>query len=410
MNFKIVVVGFSGEFLPSGLAALKRLHRVLVSHELLEAVHLAAPELSELLSPYRRFSEALEALEEARKEDRPLGLVASGDPLFFGAGRVLVRRFGKERVALYPAPSFAQKALARLGYPLEDYFFVSLHGGKRAFGLEDLPGLLRLYGKVGVFTDPDLGPREMARFLVEKESAEGVTLIVAQRVGLPGEAFWQGSPEEALRKDFAYPHLVFLHYEGPGRERGLGLSTAEISHPRGLITKEEVRAVVLHALRLPERGVLWDIGAGAGGVSVEAARAFPLLRVFSVERSPEALDHLRKNRRRLGLFNLEVVAGEAPEALEGLPTPDRVFIGGSGGRLEEILDLALERSRGPVVLTLVLLSHLHRVLALARRRAFSPKLSQISVCRARPLGPDLALFPETPVFVVSLEPEDGGKG
>ncbi|HDO29451.1 MAG TPA: precorrin-6Y C5,15-methyltransferase (decarboxylating) subunit CbiT, partial [Desulfobacteraceae bacterium] len=126
----------------------------------------------------------------------------------------------------------------------------------------------------------------------------------------------------------------------------LGLSEAEISHSRGLITKDEVRAATLHRLGLPGTGVFWDVGAGSGSVSIEAARLCPGLHLFAVEKEEEQLANIRKNIARFETFNVQPVAGSAPAVLAGLPDPDRVFIGGSGGRLAEIIEVAAGRLQG----------------------------------------------------------------
>jgi precorrin-6Y C5,15-methyltransferase (decarboxylating) len=135
-----------------------------------------------------------------------------------------------------------------------------------------------------------------------------------------------------------------------------GLREDEIRHSRGLITKDEVRAATLHRLRLPATGFFWDIGGGSGSVSLEAARLNPGLAVHTVEKNPEALENIRANIRTYGAYNIHLISGEAPEALIGLPAPDRIFIGGSGQRLEAIIETAVDRlaKGGRIVINAVL--------------------------------------------------------
>jgi len=387
---------------PEAEDILARVRTVVISRSLIEE-GTQIPASGARVHTYGRLEEALSILDEARRRGEEVAFVATGDPLLFGIGGLLRRRFGPEVLEIHPAPSTAQLAFARLRLPWEEFFFVSLHGGPRNFALEDLPGLLRLYGRVCVFTDPGCGPREIGAYLAPRVPEEHLRLVVAERMGLKGERIWEGPASRALGERFATPNLVLLLYDGPGRRHGFGLENEEIAHPRGLITKNEVRAVVLHRLNLPERGIFWDVGAGAGGVSVEAARLRPLLRVFAVERSPERLSFLEENRRRFGLLNLEVVAGEAPEALEGLPSPDRVFVGGSGGRLREILIHLAERGCREVVLTLVSLQHLAEALSLLRKEGFAVEATQVSVFRGRDLSGHTLLSPENPVFVLRAQ-------
>lgn len=123
------------------------------------------------------------------------------------------------------------------------------------------------------------------------------------------------------------------------------------------MTKEEVRAVVISKLRLAEGQVIWDVGAGTGSVSVEIALAAPAGRIYAVERNPEGLELIRANRDKFKTENVYPVSGEAPEALLGLPSPDRIFVGGSGPTLEKILRQAalVLRPGGRLVLSAVTL-------------------------------------------------------
>ena len=406
MSFELYLVGLSeGRPSEEALRALEEAATVLVSERLLG---LASSVLPSSLKPkfrvYRKLGEALSRLKAAEEEGQTVGFLASGDPLFFGIGKRLVEEFGPERVRIFPALSFPQLAFSRLKIPWEEFFFVSLHGAvavKRAFELQDLPGLLRLYGRLCIFTDPRTPPSQIASFLRRRVPPKDLKIVVCERLGYPEERIVRGSLSEIAEGSFRDPNLVILVYEGPGRERGLGLEAGEILHPRRLITKDEVRAVVVHKLRLPEQGIFWDIGAGAGGVACEVARAFPLLRVLAIERHPGRLADLEENRRRFGLLNLEAILGEAPGALAGLPEPQRVFIGGSGGKLREILEaVSATLYRGRLVLTLSILEHLGITLEFLKSRGLFRELVAIQVARSGPLGEGLHLKAENPVFVV----------
>ena len=125
---------------------------------------------------------------------------------------------------------------------------------------------------------------------------------VCERLGYDDERITEGSPDEIAAMSFDDPNVVIIrHTADPAPVRAtahprFGLREEEMAHSGGLITKDEVRAVTLHALRLPEEGVLWDIGAGSGAVSIEAARLCPGLRVFAVEKDEGQLGLIRQNR------------------------------------------------------------------------------------------------------------------
>ena len=154
--------------------------------------------------------------------------------------------------------------------------------------------------------------------------------------------------------------------ESQGKLPSLGLpdDAFEQRRPlRGQITKREVRAVSLYLLGLRSDSVVWDIGAGTGSVAIEAGRIAHQGSVYAVERDPDSTGLLRRNVERLAGCNVRVVQGEAPEALEGLPDPDSVFVGGSGGQLAEILDTATARLKkdGRLVVNLAALERTSEV-------------------------------------------------
>lgn len=284
-----------------------------------------------------------------------IGVLASGDPLFFGIGRTLLQRFGKERVVIHPALSAMQLAFARLQEPWEDAHLLSLHGREHR---ELLATLIR-HPKLFLFTDPHHRPQAIAQQLDQGLADLGLAdhncrIMVAEDLGLESERLTHGTPREIAAQTFADLNCMIILLapasaapEAPGNDPPpgfrLGLTTEEIRHSRGLITKDEVRAAILHHLRLPERGVLWDIGAGSGSVACEAARLCPGLSVFAIERHPEQQANILANRRTYRLANLHVVPGQAPAPLAGLPDPDRVFIGGSGGELQAIVQQVSQR-------------------------------------------------------------------
>lgn len=169
------------------------------------------------------------------------------------------------------------------------------------------------------------------------------------------------------------------------------------------MTKEEVRALALSKLRPMERHVAWDVGAGTGSVSVELAQACSAGRVYAIERKAEALELLERNKERFGAGNLEVVAGTAPEALRALPAPDRVFLGGTSGALEEILNIVFEKNPAArVVCTAVTLETVGEA---ARRFAEleGADMVQLSVTRTRRAGRYHLMDAQNPVWIFSGE-------
>ncbi len=350
-----------------------------------------------------------------------LVLLASGDPFFFGIGRRMVEEFGNERIEIIPDLSSMQEAFARINAPWDDAFCISVHGGpdiakRRALPYEvgDIPQLVERYGKLAVLTDRENNPNVIAQVLKSaiRNPQSEIVLRVCERLGYPDERVWTGTVGVAAGMTFADPNVVIIlktgdrsqesEVRGKTTEAIFGLREEELAHRDGMITKDEVRAVSIHKLRLPARGLLWDIGAGSGSVAIEAARIAPGLTVIAVERDEEQVARIRSNTMKLDVRNLQIVSGPAPEALADLPAPDRVFIGGSGGNLGDIVKLVKEKmSTGIMVINAVTLETLNDSLTSLERNGFSVEVSEVSVSRSKIVGGKRLMNALNPVFIVT---------
>ena len=176
---------------------------------------------------------------------------------------------------------------------------------------------------------------------------------------------------------------------------------------RGQITKREVRAVSLYLLGIRSESMVWDIGAGTGSVSIEAGKIANAGCVIAVERDGESIDLLRRNVDRLAGSNVQVVYGEAPSVLADLPDPDSVFIGGSGGNLVSILEVATKRLRdgGSIVVNLAALERTNEVYHFLKDKGMQVELTSVSASRGKDM-PDgtVRLEALNPVFIVSARP------
>ena len=178
-----------------------------------------------------------------------------------------------------------------------------------------------------------------------------------------------------------------------------------------LLTHQDVRAVTLARFRDLPAGPIWDVGAGLGGVSIDLARAFRGVEVIGFERSPVQAEFLIENRRRFATYNLRVVVGQAPGCLVDEARPAAIFLGGSGGQLDAILDVACDRliAGGVLVANFVGLENLARFRERMGEAGWSFELTQVQVNHGRPLGGLTSLVPIRPVWVVhSRRPVDQG--
>jgi len=327
------------------------------------------------------------ALEQASRKltQGDVVVLASGDPLFFGIGRTLLQFFGPDRIVIHPTLSSMQLAFSRFKIPWDDARFISLHGRET----NNLAATLLTQDKLFLFTDRHSSPDQIAKSLLT-ECGSGINseylLHIAENLGMDDERLHTGTLAMIAEQTFSPLNVMILMRKKASQSSMVpcfGLSEEEIAHSRGLITKNEVRAASLHALRLPRHGVLWDIGAGSGAVGLEAARLFPDLQVFAVERGEEQVENILKNREQFQAWNLKLHRGSAPDILSALPDPDRVFIGGSGGQLQAIIEHAAKRlnPEGRIVINAVLEKTAQDAPPLLHAQRLDVTLSEIKVTR-----------------------------
>jgi precorrin-6Y C5,15-methyltransferase (decarboxylating) len=340
------------------------------------------------------------ALEVAADPSRSAVFLASGDPAFFGVAALLLRKFEPGEVVIRPAVSAMQVAFAQAGLSWSDARITSLHG-------RDLQELAQVLGapKVGLFTDSVNTPARIARFLMET-GWDDLEMIVCADLGQPTESVMRGLVEDFIDWEGSDLNVVILVQASQDpRPFGPGIPDALFDHDRGKITKAAVRAVVMGLLELPRgRSVLWDVGAGSGSVGIEAALLNPYIQVWSVERDEDALKHIRENRKRFRTASVWIANGPAPDALDGLPPPDRVFVGGSGGRLPEILDKSFARLKegGIVVVSAVLSETFAEAIIWAKNNRKRAEWVDLSFSRSRKVGEGNIRAAENPVILVKI--------
>jgi precorrin-6Y C5,15-methyltransferase (decarboxylating) len=257
-------------------------------------------------------------------------VLASGDPGFFGVVRLLAGRFGRSALCVHPAPSSVAVAFARLGMPWDDAAVVSAHGRP----LAEAAAAAASAPKAAVLTGPQAPPEALGVALLGL-GATHERAAVCTHLG-SGEEAVVATDLAGLASGRWDPLAVVVLWSGTGvadhPSLAWGRPSQVYAHRDGMITKPEVRSVVLGLLALPApRGepVLWDIGAGSGSVAIECAALAPWLDVVAVDRDPVAAATITANARAHGVA-VRVVAGDAPACLDALPDPDRVFVGGGG--------------------------------------------------------------------------------
>ncbi|HMF15701.1 MAG TPA: precorrin-6y C5,15-methyltransferase (decarboxylating) subunit CbiE [Gemmataceae bacterium] len=349
-------------------------------------------------------------------------VLASGDPLYFGIGRALLQALPREDLVFLPHVSSVQLAFARLKETWNDACVVSVHGRP----MESLlPALAASEAKIAVLTDAKNDPHAIARYVRDQGFLDDYNLWVCENLGAKNECItrWSKADDYSplnivvfIRKDTTVarpcePLLGIPDHTLAHRPASRRVDAGGEHSPRahGLITKREIRLMVLGYLELQAGQLVWDIGAGSGAVSIEAARLSPSLEVHAIDKEPQARGHIKENVRRFRLVNVRVVAGEAPEILAGLPDPDRIFIGGSGGRLLDILETACQRLNvgGRMVLNCITLESFTAAWSWLSERSWNPQATSFQLAHAEPLGKKHSFEPDRPLFIIRAEKPAG---
>lgn len=330
---------------------------------------------------------------ETRRGQR-LCVLATGDPMFFGIGVTLARRIPFDEMIVVPAPSAFSLTCARLGWPMADIEAVTLHGRP----LELLHPHVQPGAKLVALSEDGSTPGKVAALL----SARGYgasTITVLEHMGGEAESVSSGIADEWADGTSADFNTIAVECiagpDAPHLPRVPGLPDNAFEHD-GQMTKREVRAMTLAALGPTPGACLWDVGAGCGSVAIEWMRAARGASAVAIERHEDRRAMAAANALALGTPTLRIVAGEAPAALDGLPEPDAIFIGGgiSTEGLAEACWAAL-RPGGRLVANVVTVEGEARVSAL--REAHGGELIRVAVSRADKVGPYLGWRPMMPV-------------
>lgn len=314
---------------------------------------------------------------------RPVCVLASGDPMVYGIGGSLGARVPAQEMRILPAPSSVSLAAARMGWALQEVRVVPAHGRPlERVNLHLAPG-----ARLIVLSADGQTPARLAEQLTARGYGETL-LTVFERLGGEGEIRREGRAEDWPHADCGQLNLVACECRPAQGCRPLSRRAAlpdEAYCHDGQLTKRDVRAVTLAHLAPMPGELLWDVGAGCGSIGIEWMRADSRCRAIAIESDPFRQGLIQRNRIALGVPDLVLVAGRAPEALERLETPNAIFIGGGltvSGVAERCWE-ALEPG-GRLVANAVTLQSESFLMALRER--IGGELTRIAVAHAEPLG------------------------
>lgn len=352
------------------------------------------------------------ALTDAASWQRAVVVMTGDVGLFSGARRLVEALSGDARVdvRIIPGISSASYLAARLARPWQDWRFASAHGVAC-----DIVAEAERAGELFLVTSGGEDPSRLSGELVQAGFGDA-RVTVAERLSYPDERITCATASEIAGQTFDDLNVMLIEFAGGAASSRWPYASSGIPDElfiRGDVpmTKQEVRAVALAKLRLTATDTVWDVGAGTGSVSIEAALVARAGSVWAVERNAAGVRLIRENADAFGCGNVHAVTGVAPEALAKLPVPDAVFVGGSAGELPSIVEAALEKNSQvrlcvPCV-TVETLTEACALLSGSRFKGF--EACQVSAARAEAVGSHHLMKAQNPVFLVSARGA-GGEG
>ncbi|MCB4361808.1 precorrin-6y C5,15-methyltransferase (decarboxylating) subunit CbiE [Quatrionicoccus australiensis] len=355
----------------------------------------------------------------ATSDGRHVVVLATGDPLCHGIAGWLGGKLGAEALTVIPAVSTLQLAFARFQTPWAEIKIASCHsadagewvvGATPTHGLYPLMRAIALHPRVALFTSPQNDPARLARALLIAGYPEA-RLSVACRLLLPDEAIHIGlAAVDAAKMAFSGPNVVLVE-RPPESAPAFGrddLAYIQRSPEKGLITKQEARALSLAKLQIKPNAIVWDIGAGSGSVGLEAAGLAPLGHVWAIEKNAGDAANACANAERFRIGNYTLCEGKAPALLDTWPDPDAVFIGGSGGELDELIRLILARLKpgGRLVMNFVTLENLATATTTLKAVGAGWDVVQLQASRSQPILDMHRMAAQNPVWIVTAWAQD----
>ena len=344
------------------------------------------------------------ALTDAASWQRAVVVMTGDVGLFSGARRLVEALSGDAQVdvRVIPGISSASYLAARLARPWQDWRFASAHGVAC-----DIVAEAERAGELFLATSGGEDPSRLSGELVQAGFGDA-RVTVAERLSYPDERITCATASEIAGQTFDDLNVMLIEFAGGAASSRWPYASSGIPDElfiRGDVpmTKQEVRAVALAKLRLTATDTVWDVGAGTGSVSIEAALVARAGSVWAVERNAAGVRLIRENADAFGCGNVHAVPGVAPEALAKLPVPDAVFVGGSAGELPSIVEAALEKNSQvrlcvPCV-TVETLTEACALLSGSRFKGF--EACQVSAARAEAVGSHHLMKAQNPVFLVS---------
>lgn len=338
---------------------------------------------------------------EQHLEYHAVAVLLSGDVGFYSGAKRLTEVLVNHDVELICGVSSVQYLCAKRQLSWEDAAFVSLHGRQ-----QNLLAAVLQHKKTFVLTGGENTPASLCTLLTESGLGD-TTVTVGERLSYPEEKITTASAKELANQSFAPLSAMLVENFSANRDyQTHGISDEEFIRADVPMTKQEIRHLAVEQLKIKEDDIVYDVGAGTGSVSIEIAKRCPGCKVYAIEKNPAAVELICQNIKRFSCHNVLVTPGQAPQALQELPAPDKVFIGGSSGELTDIFQTILNKNpKTEFVITAVSLETIAQVTQCIKNFRLQADITQISSARTRKLGSYHMFTGQNPVMIFSCRAE-----
>ena len=348
-------------------------------------------------------SEKIRVYIEEHPEYEKIAIALSGDVGFYSGARKLLDSLSAYETELICGISSPVYFMSRIKKAWDDVYLTSAHGRK-----ENLVELIRTKNKVFSILGTKDGVGRLAEKLLEN-GLDSVKLYVGEQLSYEKEKILSGYPKDFISYEGDPLCVIFAENPDCKPQRSThGIKDEAFLRDRVPMTKEEIRTISLAKLGLNPDSVCYDVGAGTGSVSIEMALRTPKGKVYAIEKKEQALELLKKNKKKFGLDHLELVEGEAPDALEDLEVPTHAFIGGSSGNMKKIMELLLRKNPEirMVINCIAAESTAEALNCVKELPVRETEIISVTVARAKKAGPYHLMMGENPITILSCT----GKG
>lgn len=353
----------------------------------------------------------IKEIKNYQKQGKKIVILATGDPLFFGIGRILLNNFSPEELNFYPHLNCVQLAFNRLKIPWQDSKIISLHG-------RDIEPLIKELkqgtDKLAILTDNINNPLVIYELYQQIKIGNEYDIWLCENLGGEQEKITKINQKIDINLEQISSLNIVIFSKKQELNQPINLDKLPLigiadhyfktfpDRP-SLITKKEIRLLILGQLALKEKQIIWDLGAGTGSVSIEIARLCQNSQIYAVEKKAIAVDLIQENMRKFAVNNIEIIHDSAEKVIETLPNPHRVFIGGSSGNLTRLLDIIQRKitPQGKIVIALATIENLAVAIEWFKKHQWNYEIINTQLNKSLSIGKMTRFHPLNPVIIIT---------